>query len=67
MGDDLPDFQIMQSVGLPTCPDNAANEIKNLSDYISPKKGGEGCVRDVIEQTLKIQGKWSNDSSTTSI
>ena len=67
MGDDLPDFQIMQSVGLPTCPDNAANEIKNLSDYISPKKGGEGCVRDVIEQTLKIQGKWSNDSTTTSI
>ena len=67
MGDDLPDYQIMQMVGLPTCPDNAAAEIKNLSDYISPKKGGEGCARDVIEQTLKIQGKWINDSSTRSI
>jgi len=57
----------MQMVGLPTCPDNAAQEIKNLSDYVSPKKGGEGCVRDVIEQTLKIQDKWINDSSTRSI
>ncbi|MCS5663235.1 MAG: HAD-IIIA family hydrolase [Flavobacteriales bacterium] len=67
MGDDMPDFEVMQKVGLPTCPDNAAQEIKNLSDYISHKKGGEGCVRDVIEQTMKIQGKWTNDTSTTSI
>ena len=67
MGDDLPDYQVMQKVGLPTCPDNAVQEIKNLSDYISHKKGGEGCVRDVIEQTMKIQGNWANDTSTTSI
>jgi len=67
MGDDLPDYEVMQKVGLPTCPDNAAHEIKNLSDYISHKKGGEGCVRDIIEQTMKIQGKWINDTSTTSI
>ncbi len=67
MGDDMPDYKVMQKVGLPTCPDNAAQEIKNLSDYISHKKGGEGCVRDVIEQTMKVQGKWMSDSSTPSI
>lgn len=67
MGDDMPDYEVMQEVGLPTCPDNAAQEIKNISDYISHKKGGEGCVRDVIEQTMKVQGKWMNDTLTPSI
>lgn len=58
MGDDLPDYFVMQEVGLPCCPQNAVPEIKSLSTYISHKNGGDGCVRDVIEQTLKIQGKW---------
>lgn len=67
MGDDLPDYDVMQIVGLPTCPDNAAHEIKNISKYISHKKGGEGCVRDVIEQTMKIQGKWITETNIPSI
>jgi 3-deoxy-D-manno-octulosonate 8-phosphate phosphatase (KDO 8-P phosphatase) len=67
MGDDMPDYEVMQIVGLPTCPDNAAQEIKNISDYISHKGGGEGCVRDVIEQTMKVQGKWIVDQTTPSI
>lgn len=58
MGDDLPDFEIMQEVGLPTCPQDAVPEIKAISKYISHKKGGKGCVRDVIEQVMKVQGKW---------
>ncbi len=58
MGDDLVDFRIMNEVGLPTCPKDAVHEIKEISKYISDKNGGEGCVRDVIEQTLKAQGKW---------
>lgn len=58
MGDDLVDFNIMNAVGLPTCPKDAVPEIKELSKYISDKNGGEGCVRDVIEQTLKAQQKW---------
>jgi len=58
MGDDLPDYRVMQKVGVPTCPADAVEEIKELSKYISDKKGGEGCVRDVVEQTLKVQGKW---------
>ena len=67
MGDDMPDYEVMQIVGLPTCPDNAAQEIKYLSDYVSHKSGGEGCVRDVIEQVMKGQGKWMLDHSTPAI
>ena len=58
MGDDLPDYYVMHEVGLPCCPQNAVPEIKSLAAYVSHKNGGEGCVRDVIEQTLKVQGKW---------
>jgi 3-deoxy-D-manno-octulosonate 8-phosphate phosphatase (KDO 8-P phosphatase) len=63
MGDDLPDYEIMKKAGFPTCPSDAASEIIELSLYISDKKGGEGCVRDIIEQVLRVQGKWTNDFS----
>lgn len=58
MGDDLPDHEIMSRVGLAVCPNDAVPEIKAICQYISPKNGGEGCVRDIIEQILKAQGKW---------
>lgn len=58
MGDDLPDYDVMKSVSIASCPKNAAHEIKSISIYISDKKGGEGCVRDVIEQVMRCQGKW---------
>lgn len=58
MGDDLPDYWVMQKVGLPACPQDAAPEIKRLSKYISHIKGGKGAVRDVIEQVMKVQGNW---------
>lgn len=58
MGDDIPDYQVMTAVGLPACPVDAAPEIKTISHYISPLSGGKGCVRDVIEKTLKVQGQW---------
>ncbi len=61
MGDDIPDLPVMQLVGLPTCPQDAVAEIKEVSKYVSFKKGGKGCVRDVIEQVLKVQGKWISD------
>jgi 3-deoxy-D-manno-octulosonate 8-phosphate phosphatase (KDO 8-P phosphatase) len=61
MGDDLPDYQAMKNVGLPACPKDAAQEIQDISLYISQKKGGCGCVRDVIEQTLKVQDRWKID------
>ena len=58
MGDDIPDYHVMQLVGLPSCPQDAVAEIKNLSKYVSHKNGGKGAVRDVIEQVMKTQGKW---------
>lgn len=58
MGDDLVDYKVMLEVGVPTCPKDAVPDIKSISKYISDKNGGEGCVRDVIEQTLRAQGKW---------
>jgi len=61
MGDDLPDFKPMQKAGFPCCPADAVPEIKAISKYISGFRGGRGCVRDVIEQTVKIQGKWLMD------
>lgn len=59
MGDDIPDYHVMQKVGLPTCPQDAAPEIKSISNYISHVNGGQGAVRDVIEQVMKVQGKWN--------
>lgn len=58
MGDDIPDYHVMKLVGLPTCPQDASPEIKGISTYISHKNGGRGAVRDVIEQVMKVQGKW---------
>jgi 3-deoxy-D-manno-octulosonate 8-phosphate phosphatase (KDO 8-P phosphatase) len=58
MGDDLPDYECMRAVHLAACPSDAAMEIKTISQYISPVKGGEGCVRDLIEKVLKAQNKW---------
>lgn len=58
MGDDMPDYEVMQKVGIATCPNNSAEEIKAISHYVSPFDGGYGCVRDVIEQVLKVQEKW---------
>ena len=58
MGDDIPDYEVMQLCGVTTCPKNAAIEIKGISDYISDKNGGEGCVRDIIEQVLRCNGDW---------
>jgi 3-deoxy-D-manno-octulosonate 8-phosphate phosphatase (KDO 8-P phosphatase) len=59
MGDDIPDYHVMQLVGLPTCPQDASPEIKGISNYISHINGGKGAVRDVIEQVMKVQGKWN--------
>lgn len=58
MGDDIPDLQVMRRVGVAACPADAAEEVKQISHFISDRPGGRGCVRDIIEQTLKAQGKW---------
>lgn len=59
MGDDLLDIEVLQHAFLPACPKDAAPEVKNIAEYISPFKGGKGCVRDVIEKVLMAQDKWA--------
>ncbi|MBK9177030.1 MAG: 3-deoxy-D-manno-octulosonate 8-phosphate phosphatase [Flavobacteriales bacterium] len=65
MGDDLPDLRVMQRVGLACCPADAVPEITAISRFISGKGGGQGCVRDLLEQALKAQGKWLTDGAYT--
>jgi 3-deoxy-D-manno-octulosonate 8-phosphate phosphatase (KDO 8-P phosphatase) len=63
MGDDIPDYEVMKAVGVSACPQDAAVEIKEIADYQSPYSGGHHCVRDLIEQTLRVQGKWFGEHS----
>jgi len=63
MGDDIPDYEVMIEAGVSACPADASEEIKSVAKYISHLNGGKGCVRDVIEQVLKVQGKWMNDDA----
>lgn len=58
MGDDIPDYEVMKRVGCPCCPADACSDIKGISLYVSHRRGGKGCARDVIEQILRAQGKW---------
>lgn len=63
IGDDIPDYHVMLQVGLPVAPADAAPEIKEISKYVSRFDGGEGVARDVIEQVLRVQGKWMNEEA----
>jgi len=58
MGDDFPDIEVMHKVGIAACPKDAAHEVIEIADYISPINGGKGCVRDVIEKVMRLHGKW---------
>lgn len=63
MGDDIPDFPALQQVGLATCPYDAVEEVRSVCDYISPKLGGKGCVRDLLEQAMRVKGIWTTENS----
>lgn len=63
VGDDIPDYDVMKAVGVAACPADAAEEIKSVADYISRRTGGHGCVRDVIEQVLRLQGQWFHEDA----
>lgn len=58
MGDDMPDFEVMQRCGLRACPADAADDIKEISTFISTKDGGRGAVRELIEKIMKVQDTW---------
>lgn len=63
MGDDIPDLPLLLLVGVATCPQDACPDVKAICRYISPFKGGECCVRDVVEQVLRSKGEWGHDHS----
>jgi 3-deoxy-D-manno-octulosonate 8-phosphate phosphatase (KDO 8-P phosphatase) len=63
MGDDIPDFEVMKEAGVAVCPADADREIKQLAAFISDKKGGEGCVRDVVEQVLRLHNNWMDSDA----
>ena len=62
MGDDIPDIECIQKVYVSCCPNDAVYEVKEACDFISSYKGGEGCVRDVIEQVLRINNDWEHEA-----
>ncbi|MBM3401438.1 MAG: HAD-IIIA family hydrolase [Bacteroidetes bacterium] len=66
MGDDIPDLELMKMAGLAVCPADAVEEIKAVSHYISPKNGGDSCVRDIVEKVLRIQGLWASEDPSAS-
>jgi 3-deoxy-D-manno-octulosonate 8-phosphate phosphatase (KDO 8-P phosphatase) len=63
MGDDIPDYQLMKLAGVPACPSDADSEIKQVASYISDRAGGGGCVRDVIEQVLRLHNNWMDSDA----
>ena len=63
MGDDIPDIPVLKISGVSCCPQDAAIDVKEIVDYHSPLDGGKGCVREIIEQTLRVQGTWLNDKA----
>ena len=63
MGDDIPDYEVMKEAGIPVCPSDADSEIRDLAIYVSDKRGGEGCVRDIIEQVLRLHNKWMDSDA----
>ena len=62
MGDDIPDIEIMKICGMSACPADAVPEVKAASRYISHFAGGKGCVRDVIEQVMKVRNHWDTEN-----
>ncbi len=63
MGDDIPDLPVLRLAGLSSCPQDAAVEVKAACHYQSPLDGGKGCVRDVVEQVMRVQGTWMNEDA----
>ncbi len=66
MGDDIPDIPVLLQAGLPACPSDAVSEVEKIATYISPYAGGKGCVRDVIEKVMKLNGHWQIDVTIAS-
>ena len=66
MGDDMPDYAPMKICGIACAPADAMPEIKGIAHFISRFKGGEGCVREIIERVLKLNGHWEVETDVPS-
>jgi len=58
VGDDWPDMVVLKKVGFSVAVNDAVAEVRDVVDYTTEKKGGEGAVREVVELILKTQGQW---------
>lgn len=55
VGDDLNCYELLSHVGFPACPADASDEILSIPGIkILSKKGGEGCVREFIDEILRF-------------
>jgi 3-deoxy-D-manno-octulosonate 8-phosphate phosphatase (KDO 8-P phosphatase) len=59
VGDDIPDLEIFPLAGISACPSDAAHDNLKKADYVCQHQGGMGCVREIIEKVMRIQGKWN--------
>jgi len=60
-GDDVPDRDLLIASGCGVCPSDAVEEVKEIADWVTARPGGKGCLREAIEATLRMQGKWVFD------
>lgn len=60
VGDDLADLGVMERVGLPIAVANAVDEIKQVARWVTTRPGGQGAVREVVEQLLCARGEWES-------
>lgn len=58
IGDDLLDLPVIRHVGFGVAVANAVDEVKDVADYVTTRRGGSGAVREVIEYILKNTGRW---------
>jgi N-acylneuraminate cytidylyltransferase len=50
VGDDINDVEVMRIVGIAACPADASSEVKDVADYVAKRCGGNGAVREIIEE-----------------
>lgn len=58
IGDDLVDIPLMAKVGFSVAVADGSEYVKEVTDYVTAKNGGNGAVREVCELILKVQDKW---------
>ena len=58
VGDDFPDMALLRLVGLPVAVGNAVPEVRAICAHQLSRIGGNGAVREFVEDFLKARGEW---------